>query len=232
MLLIFPQHMAERIRFVLLCHRQQRLQLHYVIPYLDCILSSRCVVDNRYEWECSVFQSCRSPLSSPGCSIATWRTISALVCMEYRIILQAECAAFTMQNNRGLESLARSSKGFSDGSWGYSGTHSRSSSSWPPKKGASKCTCGALASREDHGGDVDDCYVATTRASDIRNSVAFVIFISSKSGDDWKQASPLTLRSCHDGNESRFGRVGRSFQFNAIRNTNIAHDLSPRSSNS
>lgn len=85
-----------------------------------------------------------------------------------------------MQNNGGPESLARSSESFTDGFWGSSSTHSRNSSSWPLKEGASKCTCGALASRKDHDADVDDCYVAKTEASDIRNSVRFVVFIPQK----------------------------------------------------
>lgn len=92
-----------------------------------------------------------------------------------------------MQNNGGPESLARSSEGITDGFWGSSSTHSRSCSSWPPKEGASKCTCGALASRKDHDGDVDDCYVAKMGASDIQNSVAFVISIPRKAAMIEKQ---------------------------------------------
>ena len=61
-----------------------------------------------------------------------------------------------MHDNGWSLRLAGSSDSFAVGKRTPSSAHSRDCSSWPPKTGASECTCGTLDSGKDYGGDIDD----------------------------------------------------------------------------
>ncbi len=82
-----------------------------------------------------------------------------------------------MWDNDRPQRLAGSSDRFPNGNRGHTGTHCRGcSSSWPPKKGGSKCPCDIVGSGNDYSGDIDDWSLANKRTRSDDSSSAAIIY--------------------------------------------------------